>query len=158
MEEPMNAALHDRFALFLLNRRQRPEEAQKSAETAVKLDSHNADASLTLALCWYRLGQLAKGDDEIMKAEKKGKLRSLCLLRMGIARYHTVKKSPYGKEAQDHLKSGVLLVDQAIKLMDSADRFFAKNLSEARKYERLFLELQHKINSREIVADDAAAP
>jgi hypothetical protein len=56
------------------------------------------------------------------------------------------------------LKSGVLLVDQAIKLMDSADRFFAKNLSEARKYERLFLELQHKINSREIVADDAAAP
>ena len=50
-EEPMNAALHDRFAWFLLNRCQRPEDARGQADKAVKLDPHNADASLTLALC-----------------------------------------------------------------------------------------------------------
>jgi tetratricopeptide (TPR) repeat protein len=156
-EEPMNAALHDRFAWFLLNRCQRPENARELAAKAVKLDSHNADASLTLALCWYRLGELAKGDDEIEAARKKGKPPSLCLLRMAIARYHAVKKSPYGKEAPERLKEGAFFVGQAIKSMDPDDRFTAKNMREARRYEKLFLDLQYKIKSREIVADDAAS-
>lgn len=153
-EEPMNAALHDRFAWFLLHRRQRPDEALALAEKAVKLDQHNADASLTLALCWYRLGDLAKGDNEIEAASRKGKPRALCLLRMGIARYYAVKKAPYGKGPQDLLKQGVFYVTQAIKTMDPDDNFTAKNMREARKYENLFLELQHMIKSRQIVVDD----
>ncbi|MCX5541490.1 hypothetical protein M3A49_18625 [Paraburkholderia sp. CNPSo 3076] len=153
-EEPMNAALHDRFAWFLLNRCQRPEDARQLAEQAVKLDSHNADASLTLALCWYRLGELSKGDDSIEAARKKGKPQSLCLLRMAIARYHAVKKSPYGKDATERLKEGAFFVGQAIKLMDTNDSFIAKNMREARRYEDLFLDLQSKIRSREVVADN----
>lgn len=156
-EEPMNAALHDRFAWFLLNRCQRPENARELAEQAVKLDAHNADASLTLALCWYRLGELAKGDDEIEAARKKGKPLSLCVLRMAIARYHAVRKSPYGKEAPEWLKEGTFFVGQAIKSMDPDDSFIAKNMREARRYEKLFLDLQYKIKSRDIVADDAAS-
>lgn len=154
-EEPMNAALHDRFAWFLLNRCQRPEDARELAEQAVKLDSHNADAALTLALCWYRIGELVRGDNEIEAARKKGKSQSICLLRMAIARYHTVKKLPYGKNAAELLKEGAFFVAQAIKSMDSGDRFFAKNMREARKYEGLFLELQYKIKSREIMTDNA---
>lgn len=153
-EEPMNAALHDRFAWFLLNRRQRPDEAWVFAEKAVKLDPHNADASLTLSLCWYRLGELAKGDEEIEAARKKGKSKALCLLRMGIARYHAVKKAPYGKGPQDLLKQGVFYVSQAIRSMDPEDSFTAKNMREARRYENLFLALQHMIKSRQIVVDD----
>lgn len=155
-EEPMNAALHDRFAWFLLNRCQRPDDARKSAEQAVKLDPHNADASLTLSLCWYRLGELAKGDNEIEAARKKGKAQALCLLRMGIARYYAVKKSPYSKEASELLKQGVIFVGQAIKSMDQADGFISKNMREARKYEALFQRLQYVIKSRQIVADGAA--
>lgn len=154
-EEPMNAALHDRFAWFLLHRCQRPENASQLAEQAVKLDPHNADASLTLALCWYRLGELAKGDIEIEAAQKKGKSVSLCLLRMAIARYHAVKKSPYSQGAQEWLKKGMLFVGQSIKSIDHNDSFTAKNLREARRYEQLFLILQYKIKSGEIVSDDA---
>jgi hypothetical protein len=94
------------------------------------LVTHNADGSLTLALSWYRLGELAKGDRSIEAGEKKGKARSLCLLRMAIARYHTVKKSPR-KEATEQLREGVFLIDQAIKFMDSTDSFIAKNMREA---------------------------
>jgi hypothetical protein len=155
-EEPMNAALRDRFAWFLLNRCQRPENARELAEQAVKLDSHNADASLTLALCSYRLGELTKGDDAIEAARKKGKPPALCLLRKAIARYHAARKSPYGKETPAWLKDGVLFVGQAIKLMDRDDSFFAKNMREARRYEELFLDLQYKIKVRGIVAIDGA--
>lgn len=154
-EEPMNAALHDRFAWFLFHRCQRPDDALKLAEQAVKLDPHSADAALTLALCWYRLGDLAKGDAEIEAARQKGKPQSLCMLRMAIARYHAVKKSPYGKDAAERLKQGTYLIGQAIKSLDPADTFVAKNMREARRYEALFLDLQHKIKSREIAADGA---
>ena len=155
-EEPMNAALHDRFAWFLLNRCQRPRDAREFAEQAVKLDPYNADASLTLSLCWYRLGELAKGDEEIEAALRKGKPQALCMLRMGIARYHAVKRLPYGKEAPELLKQGVYFVSQAIKLIDPEDRFISKNMREARRYEKLFLELQYMIKSRQIAMGDAA--
>lgn len=154
-EEPMNAALHDRFAWFLLNRCQRPENAREYAEKAVRLDTHNADASLTLALCWYRLNELAKGDIEIEAARAKGKPELLCLLRMGIARYHAVKKSPYSKEALVRLKEGMFFIDQVIKSMATDEGVIAKNVREARRYEQLFLDLQYKINSRAIIADGA---
>lgn len=152
-EEPMNAALHDRFAWFLLNRCQRPGDARAFAEQAVKLDSHNADALLTLALCWYRLGELAKGDEEIEAARKNGKPLALCVLRRGIARYHALKKTNSGKEAALLLKDGALFISQAIKLMDPDDGFFEKNMREARRYEKLFLDVQYKVNIREIAAD-----
>lgn len=152
-EEPMNAALHDRFAWFLLNRCQRPEDAKKVAEQATKLDPHNADASLTLALCWYRLDELAKGDSEIETARKKGKPQALCLLRMGIARYHAVRKLPNSKDAPELLKQGIMSIGQAIKSMDPEDSFVSKNMREARRYEKLLQELQYVIKSRPIAAD-----
>ena len=156
-EEPMNAALHDRFAWFLLNRCQRPEDARGQADKAVRLDPHNADASLTLALCMYRLGDLRGGDEQIEAARKKGKPEGLCVLRMAIARYHAVMKSPYGKEAATRLKEGTFLVDQAVKAMDGNDSFWAKNMREARRYQQLFLELSFKIRSRAIDPEEPSA-
>lgn len=149
-EEPMNAALHDRFAWFLLNRCQRAENAREQAEKAVKLDPHNGDASLTLALCLYRLGNLNGGDEQIESARKKGKPEELCVLRMAIARYHAVKKSPYDKDAAKRLKEGMFFIDQLIKSMGGQDSYWEKNMREARRYQQLFLELSYKIRSREI--------
>ncbi|WP_369943135.1 hypothetical protein [Xanthomonas medicagonis] len=153
-EEPMNAALRDRFALFLLTRLQHPDLALLQAEKAVKLDPQNADASMTLALCWYQLGEIDKGDTEIDAARKKGKLGALCILRKAIARYHEVKKSPYTSNSQKRLREGHLFIGQAIKTLDSGDDFFIKNMREARKYERLFQNLEYRIRRREIDADE----
>ncbi|MGY3040799.1 tetratricopeptide (TPR) repeat protein [Rhodanobacter sp. TND4EL1] len=153
-EEPMNAALYDRFAFFLLNRRQRPDLALVQADKAVKLDARNADASMTLALCWYRMGEIDKGDAEIEAARHKGKPAALCVLRMAIARFHAVKKAPYASEAQKRLKEGQFLVSQAMKTLESGDDFFVKNMREARKYEQLFLDLAYRIRRREIETDD----
>lgn len=149
-EEPMNAALHDRFAWFLLNRCQRPDDACGLAEKAVKLDPHNADASLTLALCLYRLGDLRGGDEQIDAARHKGKPDGLCALRMAIARYHAVKKAPYTKEADTWMKEGMFFINQAVKVQDGHDNFGAKNIREAHRYEQLFLELRFKIKARAI--------
>lgn len=149
-EEPMNAALHDRFAWFLLNRCQRPDNAREQAEKAVKLDPHNADASLTLALCLYRLGDLSGGDEQINAARQKGKSDGLCALRMAIARYHAVKKLPYTKDAETWMKEGMFFIDQAVKVPDGNDSFGEKNIREARRYQQLFLELRFKIRSRSI--------
>lgn len=156
-EEPLNAALHDRFAWFLLNRCQRPENARSIAEKAVHLDPHNADAWLTLGLCCYRLGDLANGDKYIENAKSKGKPEGLCLLRMGIARYYAVKKAPYGKEAPDWLGEGAYLIDRAIKSMAPNADFGAKNMWEARRYQQMFLDLQYRIRSRQMVLEDPAA-
>ena len=156
-DEPMNAALHDRLAWFLLNRCQRPDNAREQAEKAVKLDPHNADASLTLALCLYRLGDLHGGDKQINAARQKGKPDGLCALRMAIARYHTVKKSPYTKDAQTWMKEGIFFIDQAVKVPDGNDNFGAKNIREARRYQQLFLELRFKIRSRVIDPDESFA-
>lgn len=149
-EDPMNAALHDRFAWFLLNRCQRPEDAREQAEKAVKLDVHNADASLTLALCLYRLGNLSGGDEQVEAAKAKGKPDGLCLLQMGIARYHVVKQDPNAKDAATRLKEGTFFIDQAVRSMDGQDSYWEKNMREARRYQQLFLKLHSSIKSRTI--------
>jgi Tfp pilus assembly protein PilF/GTPase SAR1 family protein len=154
-DEPMNAALHDRFAWFLLIRCQRPADAVKLAQRAVELDSHNADAFLTLGLCWYYLGELAKGDKEILVAGKKGKPQALCMLRMGIARYHLAKEAPQAKETPERLNQAIAYVDQAIKSMDPSDTYIEKNMREARKYEALLQRLQYRIKVKEIAANEA---
>lgn len=149
-EEPMNAALHDRFAWFVLHRCHRADDARKLAEQAIELDPRNADASLTLALCWYRLGELKKGDDEMERAYHKGKPQPLCALRRAIARFYVVKDAPYAKEAQERLREGKILIAQAIKTLAPEDGFFSKNIQEAHKYERMFLDLEYSIRSRKI--------
>lgn len=156
-DEPMNAALHDRFAWFVLHRCHRADDARKLAERAIELDPRSADASLTLALCWYRLGELRKGDDEMERARNKGKPQSLCALRMAIARFYVVKDAPYAREAQERLREGKGLIGQVIKALVPEDRFFSKNMQEARKYERMFFDLEYKIRTRKIEAKDGKA-
>lgn len=156
-EEPMNAALHDRFAWFILHRCHRADDASKLAERAIELDPRSADASLTLALCWYRLGELKKGDDEMERARSKGKPQSLCVLRSAIARFYVVKDAPYAREAQERLREGKNLIGLAIRTLVPEERFFSKNMQEARKYERMFLDLEYRIRNRKINSGDGKA-
>lgn len=146
LEEPMNAALHDRFAWFLMNRRQRPDLARPRAERAVELDPDSADASLTLALCWYRLNELDKGDVEIKAAQRKGKSVALCQLRMGIARYHAAKDVGSTGRGYELLKEGMRYIEEALRTLDPASPYLTKNLREAYRYERLLLALEYQFN------------
>lgn len=148
LEEPMNAALHDRVAWFLLNLRQQPELAREQAESAVRLDPKSADASLTLALCWYRLNELEKGDSEIMSAQKKGKAIALCKLQMGIARYFAAKNLGNIKRGYELLDEGKRYIQDAIKAADPTLPYLAKNLHEAQRYQRNLLTLEYQFKRR----------
>lgn len=155
IDEPMNAALRDRYAWFLLNRLQRAEDAKRYAEEAVRLDRSNADASLTLALAYYRLGNIQAGDIEISAARVKGKPEALCYLRMAIARYHAAKRLPYSREAVAMLKDADQLLQRAKKLSDPFDNFFSKNMASTVRYQNLVKQLQYMINAREVSAKEA---
>lgn len=157
LEEPMNAALRDRYAWFLLNRLQQPIEARPYAEKATELDPRNADASLTLGLICYRLGDIKAGDEAINLARIKGKSESLCYLRMGIARYHQAKKAPYSRDAISNLKDAEILIQKAIATGDLEDYYYNKNMHEARKYSGMVSTLRHQINRRDIASKDAPA-
>lgn len=146
LEEPMNAALHDRFAWFLLNRLQHPALARVQAEQAVAIDPDSADASLTLALCWYRLNELDKGDAEIKAAQRKGKTVALCQLRMGIARYYAAKDIGRTTRGHELLKEGKRYIQEAIRAFGPASPYLAKNLHEAYRYERHLLTLEYQFN------------
>lgn len=136
-EDPTNAALHDRFAWFLLHIIQSPERAIEFALKATSLDAKSPDASLTLALCHYRLNDLENGDKEIENANKKGKPISLCYLRKAIARFHTSKTTPPSTSTLDLLEQAARLIKLAKYNLNSKDPYYQKNFDLTQKYEAL---------------------
>lgn len=137
-EDPMNSSLHDRFAWFLLHSIIDPDRAITFALKAVNLDPSNSDAHLTLALCQYRLNDIEKGDISIDRAQKLGKLESLCLLRKGVARYYAASASNSNKvtkikilsEGKDLLKKSLLA-----SMREDHHPYKFRNTREAKKYE-----------------------
>jgi AAA+ ATPase superfamily predicted ATPase len=158
LEEPMNAALHDRFALFMLRNMQFPLAAKPLAEKAVLLDPRNADAWLTLGLIKYRLDDLKGGDEAIGSARANGKPESLCCLRRAIARYYHTRRFPYKKDTIQLLKEAEFLLELSLKSADSTYVYYRKNCTEARKYLTLTQSLRAQINRRDISAALAAGP
>jgi len=158
LEEPMNAALHDRYASFMLRSMQQPLEAKPLAEKAVELDPRNGDAWLTLALIRYRLDDLKRGDEAIERAQSNGKPDSLCHLRRAIARYYGVRRTPYAKDSTHLLKEAEFLLELSIKVADPAYIYYTKNCAEARKYLTMVQGLRAQINRRDISAAMAAGP
>ncbi|WP_305846316.1 tetratricopeptide repeat protein [Photobacterium kishitanii] len=56
-EDPINAALHDRFAWLLLNRTTDWERAREVAQEAVRIDEDNCDAQVSLALIFLPIAR-----------------------------------------------------------------------------------------------------
>jgi tetratricopeptide (TPR) repeat protein len=154
LEEPLNAALHERYASFLLRTLGKAVLALPYAKRSIELDPHSADAWLTLGLVQYTLGELDDGDAAMDKAMKYGKTDQLCLLRKGIARYHIAKQGPYKKRAVPLLKEAETLVILSGKVGSAKDFFYPKNRLEAEKYVSLIRTLVSKINRREITSED----
>lgn len=156
LEEPLNAALKDRYALFMLRDMKNPHEALRISKKAVELDPKNADASLTLALIHFDLANLKEGDDAISDAKKNGKPATLCYLRQGMARYHKARRSPYSRNSHEYLKQAEFFLEKALNSKDVKYMHIEKNRSEARKYIAMVQKLRFQINSRDISASDAA--
>lgn len=155
IEEPLNAALHERIASFLLRNLGKAELALPFARKATELDPQSADAWLTLGLVKYQIFDLSGGDIAIDSALERGKPESLCHLRKGIARYHIARKEPYSKRAPKLLKEAAALVDAALRAPTSRDFYAEKNRREAEKYVSLIRSLTQMISRREINSENS---
>lgn len=155
LEEPMNAALKDRYAWFLSNILQQIDDALPYADEAVRLDPKSGDAHITRGLIQYRLGDIESGDASMNNAAKNGKPQMLCYLRMGIVRYHQAKKSPYSREAINLLKEADALLQRAEKAGNEGDYYYYKNLHDIRRYNSLVGSLRSGINRRDVSSKDA---
>lgn len=147
-EEPLNAALRERFASFLFRTVGDPKAAMPFAEAATELDPMSADAWLTLGLIQYKLGQLELGDNSIERAEKQGKPTSLCLLRKAIARYHTANRDPYAATSRRYLREAEAAIEISMRVASKKDFFYQKNKREAEKYAGMIRALTIKISRR----------
>lgn len=154
-EEPLNAALRERFASFLFRTLNDPNAALPFAKEASELDPTSPDAWLTLGLIQYKLGDLRSGDNCMESAEKYGKAASLCLLRKAIARYHAANREPYAKASPRYLKEAAALVDLSQRASSRKDFYHEKNQREAEKYAALIRTLTTKIGRREVSSKNA---
>lgn len=148
LEEPLNAALNERFASFLFRTLSKANAAYPYAERATVLDEHSADAWLTFGLIKYKLGDLEGGDQAIDKSLKFGKTEQLCSLRKGIARYHVAKQEEYSGRTVRLLKEAELLVIKSTKSGPSNDFYHHKNRREAEKYISLIRNLSVSVKKR----------
>lgn len=155
MDEPLNAALRERYASFFLRNIGKASLALPYAEQATELDPHSADAWLTLGLIHYKLWDLTLGDQAIDKAMKYGKPEMLGLLRKAIARYHSAKREPYSKRARNLLKQAKTFIDRSMKVGQTKDFYYKKNRLEAEKYLALVRTLRIQINRRGVLSKNA---
>jgi tetratricopeptide (TPR) repeat protein len=148
-EEPLNAALHERYASFLFRMQSQPEAALPVVEKAIELDPRSADAWLTLALILYKVDRLKDGDFAIRKAHEFGKTESLCTLRMAIARYHAARERPEEKGAIILLREAETLLDNSSKTANQNDIYHAKNMADVERHVVLIRQLIPKVSQHE---------
>lgn len=154
-EEPLNAALRERYASFLFRTVGEPKTATPFAQAAVELDPMNADAWLTLGLIQYRIGHLSLGDESIERAEKLGKPASLCSLRKAIARYHAANREPYAANSRRYLREAEAAIEISMRVASKNDFYYQKNRYEAEKYAAMIRSLATKISRREVSSGNA---
>jgi len=154
-EEPLNAALHDRYAWFALNKLHNPELALRLSKKSVELNPRSADALVTLALTYYHLDDIENGDVTMVAANQEGRSFSLCLLRMGIARYHSAKKTDDKRKALLLLDAGLEFLNRARRELKPGDRYFAKNRADLNRYIGL---VQNAIHLNQRVSTKNSAP
>ncbi|WP_201619234.1 tetratricopeptide repeat protein [Psychrobacter maritimus] len=111
VDDPINSYLYDRYAWLLINKTNNFEKALFLSEKAFELDQNNIDAMVNVALSYYKLKNIKKGDEFIELCVKKGRSESFVFLRKGIARYQIAKNSSDNKYA-------VSLYNEAIKFFN----------------------------------------
>ncbi len=139
LEDPTNAALHDRYAFFLLNKLKDSKRALEMSKLSVSLNPANCDANVTMAFIYYRLGNLPEGDNWLDKSQRLGRPDDFCFLRKGVARYHQAFKLNDNESAIEQLNLAQLLLNKARKASSTDTGYGIKNLNEIVKYQDLVL-------------------
>lgn len=146
-EDPLNSALHDRFAWLLLNKAKLFDKAKDMAEKAIKLNPQNCDAVVTLALTYYRLDEMEVADSYIDDSVKLGRPLSFALLRKAIARFHKVRSL-----TDTDIKQAVQLNQEARNMLTKAEKqnsikdgYDAKNLVSIQRHQQFLLKQASKL-------------
>lgn len=146
-DDPLNSYLYDRYAWLLINKTDYFSKALELAQKAHDLDKNNIDAIVSIALAFYKLGNLGKGDSYIDLSVQKGRSEAFSFLRKGMARYQIANKSisnqekeilyttaiKYLRKSQDSLRNEPVMSYEA-KIRNDASRYI--NLS-LKRYNRL---------------------
>ncbi|HCF4538090.1 hypothetical protein I5I50_23930 [Pseudomonas aeruginosa] len=145
LEDPLNSALHDRFAWFLLHKTHNVPAAFEISKKAVELDEQNPDALLTLGIIHYRMHDLKTGDEFINKAANLGKPITLCLLRKGIGRYHTARVESEFSVATKLITEALDFLRKAQRKLIPGEAYYRKNKLDIERHLALIYELQHQL-------------
>jgi tetratricopeptide (TPR) repeat protein len=144
-EDPLNAALHDRYAWFLFNKTTQYTIAKEISEKSVELNSSNCDAVVNLALINYLLGDIELGDKHIDKAIKLGRPMSFGLLRKAIARYHKGRQEADPKLALNIYNEAIDMLSFAEKKHENLSGYDGKNLQNIKKYQDILRRQVRKV-------------
>ncbi|MBK5374225.1 hypothetical protein JFT81_06210 [Pseudomonas sp. TH43] len=146
-EDPLNSALHDRFAWFLLHKAHNIDAALAISEKSIELDPKNPDALITIAIIHYRRHELEEGDSYIARAFAEGKSESLCFLRMGIGRYHSARISQDPKVGLALLAKAIEYLRKADRSLNPADNYSMKNASDIKRFLAMAQNLTYTLQS-----------
>lgn len=149
-EDPLNSALHDRFAWLLANRTSQYDTAQKMAKRAYDLNNKNCDATVNLALIEYRLGNIKEGDFYIDKSVALGRPESFSLLRKAIARSHQSRKSSRLEKKVALINEAKIMLRKAARINPLSTGYDKKNSRDIDRYLKVVNE-QSKILEQELI-------
>jgi tetratricopeptide (TPR) repeat protein len=144
--DPANSALHDRYALFLLNKIRDSNRALDMSLKAVELNPDSCDANVTLAMVYYRISNLDKGDIQIDISSKLGRAKDFCFLQKGIARYHQACKISESKAKLEYLDVAGSFLTMARKASNPITGYGAKNLNDIVKHQNKVLRLLNSLS------------
>lgn len=149
-EDPLNSALHDRFAWLLANRTSQYDTAQKMAKRAYDLNNKNCDATVNLALIEYRLGNIKEGDFYIDKSVALGRPESFSLLRKAIARSHQSRNSSRLEKKVALINEAKIMLRKAARINPLSTGYDKKNSRDIDRYLKVVNE-QSKILEQELI-------
>lgn len=136
-DDPLNAALHDRFAWLICNRTPKLDYAKTISEKSIALDPHSCAALVNLAIINYRLQDIEQGDINIDLARKEGRPFAFCKLRKAVGRYHYAVKEVDLSIAISTLEAAKKLLMEAERYSNNENGYNCKTKIETDKYKKL---------------------
>ncbi|MCT4774869.1 hypothetical protein L6458_21485 [Klebsiella aerogenes] len=134
IEDPVNSYLLERYAFFLFSKTNKRDYAEELILKALKIDPSNPEALLTAAIIYYRLLDLEKGDEFILRAERNGKPRSYCYIRKAISRYHKARVEEDKIKALKYLEDAMQYINIANESLSDNDSYYTKNKNTIIEY------------------------
>ncbi len=136
-DDPLNAALHDRFSWLIYNKTPRLDYAKTLSEKSIALDPHSCRALVNIGIINYRLKDLGEGDKYIGLAGKEGRPFAFCKLRMSVGRFHYAIQLSNLDRVISLLEEAEGYLSEAEGYCDRGNGYNRKTYDEIKKYQKL---------------------